>query len=148
MRILYVGSSGGHLAQMLPLARVDGGEHHWVTFATPDAISKLADESVTWGHFPTTRNLPNLVRNWRQARSVLDSFRPDVVVSTGAGIALPYFVLARRRGIRTIYLEVIDRIATRTLTGRLVYPFTNEFLVQWDRQQPLYPDSVVAGPVI
>lgn len=148
MRVLFVGSSGGHLAQMLPLAAPDGDRYHWVSFATPDARSKLAGESVTWGHFPTTRNLPNLVRNWKQARSVLAEFRPDVVVSTGAGIALPYFVLARRRGIRTIYLEVIDRIATRTLTGRLVYPFATEFLVQWSRQQRLYPDSTVVGPVI
>lgn len=148
MRTLYVGSSGGHLAQLLPLAEVLNGERHWVTFETPDAVSKLDGQSVTWGHYPTTRNLPNLARNWRQAGKVLRAFGPDLVVSTGAGIAFPYFVLAKRYGLRTVYVEVVDRIATRTLTGRLVYPFSDDFLVQWPSQKKLYQESELIGPVI
>ena len=146
MRYLFVGSSGGHLAQMIPLAKVVGGTQHWVTFDTPDAQSKLKGESVTYGHYPTTRNLPNLLRNWRQARSV--QFKPQVIVSTGAGIAVPYFWLAHRHGARSVYVEVVDRVTTRTLTGRLVYPFADLFLVQWPQQQVLYPQSRLLGPVI
>lgn len=148
MKILFVGSSGGHLAQMLPLARVLGGDQRWVMMRTPDAESKLAGEHVTWGFMPTTRNIPNLFRNRLLAGKVLKEFRPDLVVSTGAALAAPFFALARRHGARTLYVEVIDRISTRTVTGRLVYPFTDAFCVQWPDQVRLYPDAKVLGPVI
>lgn len=148
MRVLLVGSSGGHLAQMLCL-RAWWGEHdrHWVTFRTEDAVSKLAAETVTWAHHPTTRNLANLARNTGLAHRVLKEFRPDVVVSTGAGVAVPFFWLARTRGIASVYLEVYDRIDTSTMTGRLCRPVTDLFLVQWAEQQRLYPSSVLLGPV-
>jgi UDP-N-acetylglucosamine:LPS N-acetylglucosamine transferase len=133
---------------MLPLAQALGGEQRWVMMRTPDAESKLAGEHVTWGYTPTTRNLPNLFRNRLLAGKVLRDFRPDLVVSTGAALAVPFFALARRYRARTIYVEVIDRISTRTLTGRLVYPFTDAFLVQWPDQVRLYPESQVIGPVI
>lgn len=147
-RILFVGSSGGHLAQLLRLSDWwRAHERAWVTFDKPDARAALVDEDVTWAYHPTTRNLPNLVRNLRLARSVLRTFRPDVVVSNGAGVAFPFFVLARRLGIATVYMEVYDRIDSRTLTGRLCGPFTDLFLLQWPEQRELYPDGVFVGPL-
>jgi beta-1,4-N-acetylglucosaminyltransferase len=34
-------------------------------------------------------------------------------------------------GIRTLFIEVYTRIDSPTITGKLVYPFCNEFLVLW-----------------
>lgn len=148
MRVLLVGSSGGHLAQLLCLRDWwSGHERHWVTFQTADATSKLSDESVSWAHYPTTRNVPNLVRNTGLARRVLKEFRPDVVVSTGAAVAVPFFWLSRMQGIASVYLEVYDRVDSATLTGRLCRPVSDLFLVQWAEQRRLYTSSVVLGPV-
>ncbi|WP_262425317.1 UDP-N-acetylglucosamine transferase subunit ALG14 [Brachybacterium sp. Z12] len=47
-----------------------------------------------------------------------------------------------------MYIEVIDRIASRTLTGRMVYPFVDQFAVQWREQERLYPGAVVIGPTL
>ncbi len=107
-------------------------------FDTPEALDLLRDEQVTWAHHPTTRNVVNLVRNLGLAWRVLRRERPDVVISTGAGVAVPFFVLARLTGISTTYLEVYDRIDTPTLTARLCRPFTDRMLVQWDEQRRLY----------
>ncbi|CAM3366485.1 UDP-N-acetylglucosamine--LPS N-acetylglucosamine transferase [Nocardioides dubius] len=148
MRVLLVGSSGGHLAQLMclePWWREH--ERHWVTFETPDATSKLAGESVTWAHYPTTRNIPNLLRNTALARKLLRELRPDVIVSTGAAVAVPFFWLTRTRATTTVYLEVYDRVDSPTLTGRLCRPATDLFLVQWAEQRPLYSSSVLLGPV-
>lgn len=147
-RVLFVSSSGGHLAQLLQL-RPWWGDHErrWVTFDLPDARSKLEGEVLIPAHFPTTRNVINLARNTPLARRVLKDFRPDVVVSNGAGVALPFFAVARLMGIPTVYLEVYDRVDSRTLTGRLVRPFTSRFCVQWPEQQGLYPGSVLTGPL-
>lgn len=148
MRVLLVASSGGHLTQLMCLR--DWWARHdrlWVTFDTADAVSKLADEDVVWAHHPTTRNVRNLARNTRLAWRTLDRFRPDVVISTGAGVAVPFFWLHRRFGASTVYLEVFDRIDTRTLTARLCRPVTDLFLAQWPEQQQMYRSAVLLGQV-
>ena len=148
MRLLLVSSSGGHLAQ-LHVLRDWWGRHdtRWVTFDTDHARSLLAGEPVVWAHHPTTRNIPNLLRNLLLAVRTLRRDRPDVVVSTGAGVALPFFLLARLMRIPTAYLEVYDRIETPTLTGRLCAPLSDVFLLQWEEQRAVYPQGVVVGQV-
>jgi beta-1,4-N-acetylglucosaminyltransferase len=149
VRILLVASDGGHLAQLLPLEdwwrRYD---RHWVTFRKPDAVAALEGEQVTWAYHPVTRNLPNAVRNLGLAVRTLRRLRPDVVVSTGAGVSLPFFVVARFLHIRTVYIEVFDRIDSPTLTGRLSYPISDAMCTQWPQQQEIYPEAVVIGATL
>lgn len=149
MRILLVSSSGGHLVQLTTLRPWwEQHERLWITFDSTDTRSMLAGERVQFGYKPTTRNIPNLLRNMRMARRVMAEFRPNLIISTGAGLAAPYFWLAKRFGSRTVYLEVVDRIDSPTLTGRLVYPFTDDFLVQWNEQLEFYKGATCVGPVI
>ena len=146
---LLVGSSGGHLSQLLALEQWYSKRCcTWVTFNTVDARTRLAGQQVLYASFPTTRNLPNAVRNLRMALRVLRRLRPDVVVSTGAGVAFPFFIVARLLRIPTVYVEVYDRVDSRTLTGRLCYPFSRAFLVQWPDQQRLYPKARLIGPLL
>lgn len=146
LKALLVCSTGGHLTQ---LHRLSGWwERHervWVTFDKADARSLLAGEQVRWAHHPTTRNLPNLLRNLGLAVRLLRRERPDVIVSTGAGVAFPFFLLGRLMRIPTVYVEVYDRIDTGTLTGRLCYPLAGLFLLQWPEQRRRYPRGVVVG---
>ena len=148
-RVLFVGSSGGHLAQLVALRPWwERHERRWVTFDTADAVSTLQGERVAWAHHPTTRNARNLLRNVVVALRVLRDWRPDVVVSNGAAVAVPFFLVARALGVRTTYLEVYDRVDSRTLTGRLVAPLADLFLVQWPEQLELYPRARLVGPLL
>lgn len=150
MKILIACSSGGHLTQALAL-RQWWGEHErvWATFPVEDARSRLSDERVYEIHYPTVRNFPNLVRNIGLARRVLARERPDVIFSTGAAIALPFFMLARAYGARTVYLEPVDRISSAGMAGQLAYPFTDAFLVQWGSlRESTYPDATSIGVVL
>ena len=144
-RLVLVASGGGHLGQLMPL-RPWWSRHDrtWVTFDTPTA-SQLGDDPVVFAHHPTTRNLANLLRNLVLAWRVLRRERPDAVVSTGAGVAVPFFLVARLLGIRTVFIEVYDRIDSRSLTGRLCLPLSDLFLVQWERQRELYGRGTVIG---
>jgi UDP-N-acetylglucosamine:LPS N-acetylglucosamine transferase len=149
MRALLVCSSGGHLIQLHNLK--PWWERHdrlWVTFEKLDSTSLLAGEQVAWAYHPTTRNLPNLVRNTHLAWKLLRSYRPDVVVSSGAGVAFPFFLLAKLFGKRTVYVEVYDRIDSPTMTGRLCYPFSDLFLLQWEEQRRNYPKGKVIGSLL
>ena len=147
-RILLVSSSGGHLSQLLQLRPWwSVHERTWVCFDTADAVDALAGEHWVRGHFPTTRNIPNLLRNLVLALGTLRKVRPDLIVSDGAGLAVPFFWLSRLFRSRTIYLEVYDRIDSPTMTGRLVGPVTDLMVVQWDQQVDCYPGATVAGPL-
>lgn len=149
LNLLFVASSGGHLAQLLALR--EWWQRHdrtWVTFDKADARSTLRGENTVYAFHPTTRNVTNLVRNAALARRVVKDLSPDVVVSTGAGVALPFFVEARRCKIPTVYLEVYDRMDSATLTGRLCRPFSSAFYVQWPDQLRLYPGSELVGTVL
>jgi len=144
-----VGSSGGHLLQLHAL-RLIWGRHDrsWVTFDKEDARSLLDGERRYWGAFPTNRNVPNLVRNFWIAWRVLRRERPEVIISTGAGLAIPFFVLGRLFGAKLVYLEVFDRIDSPTISGRVCQPFAHLFALQWEEQQAYYPTGVVIGPVL
>lgn len=149
MKVLLVCSSGGHLGQLHTLEPW-WCEHDrlWVTFDGADSRSLLRDERVEWAFHPTTRNVPNLLRNLRLSIRLLRRERPDLVVSTGAGVALPFFVVARLLGIKTAYIEVYDRIDSATLTGRLCYRFSDLFVLQWEEQRRNYPKGVVIGALL
>jgi hypothetical protein len=149
VKVALVCSSGGHLAQLHRLRPWWSlHERVWVTFDTPDALALLADEPVVWAHHPTTRNLPNAIRNLVLAFRVLRRERPDVVVSDGAGVAFPFFLAAKLVRAKTIYIEVYDRIDSRTLTGRLCEPITDLFCVQWEEQRRLYPRAKLIGTLL
>lgn len=147
--VLMVSSAGGHLAQLLRL-ETWYAQHdvRWVCFGLPDAVSLLPPENTVWAFHPTTRNAGNLVRNSFLAWSEIRRRRPDIVVSCGAGIAVPFFWIGKLFGVKTVFIEVIDRIDTRTLTARLVSPVTDLFVTQVPSQVQLFPGSHLIGRLL
>jgi UDP-N-acetylglucosamine:LPS N-acetylglucosamine transferase len=130
--VLLVCSPGGHLFQMLCLEGAWGDlERIWVTLEAPDAEHLLEDDRVVFARGPTNRSiralLANLVLAWRLVRRE----RPDAILSTGAALALPFFLVGRLFGAKPIYVESLTRTSRLSLTGRLVYPLAAAFFVQW-----------------
>jgi len=147
--VMFVSSAGGHLAQLLALeAWYRPQSRLWVTFDLPDAISLLAHENTEWAHHPTTRNIPNLLRNLRLAFRLVRKHRPHVIVSSGAAIAVPFFWVSKLFGASTVYVEVIDRIDTRTLTTRLCSPVADLIIAQDEGQAALFPGCHVIGRLL
>jgi UDP-N-acetylglucosamine:LPS N-acetylglucosamine transferase len=131
-RILLVANSGGHLLQMLALEGAwEDFERRWVTLEAADSRSLLADEQVVYASGPTQRSLRNLVRNLRLAWSTVRRYDPDVILSTGAALAVPFFAVGRLHGKKLVYVESFTRVKTPSLSGRLVYPLSDAFYVQW-----------------
>ena len=132
MKVCLVCSSGGHLLELYRLSSAwTGMDRFWVSFQGVDTDCLLQGERVIHAHHPTNRNVWNLLRNMVVAWRVLRRERPDIIVSTGAGVAIPFFYLGRLMGIRTVFIESLTRIHKVSLTGRLVYPVASRFLVQW-----------------
>lgn len=149
MKLCLVASSGGHLLQLVSLRQAwQMCERVWVTFSEEDARTLLEGEHVIWAHHPTNRNLKNLVKNLWLAWRVLRQERPSIVLSTGAGVAVPFLWVGRLLGIRTVYIESLTRVETLSLSGKLVYPWVHRFFVQWPELAARYPKAVYGGRVI
>jgi hypothetical protein len=147
-RLLLVASSGGHLAHLLWL-RPWWSRHprRWVTFDTPDARGALAGEEVTWAFHPTNRHPLNLARNGALALRTLRAARPDVLVTTGAGVAVPFVLAAKACGVPSVFIEVYDRVDGASLSGRLLAGLVDELVLQWEAQRAAYGRGVVLGPI-
>lgn len=148
MKICLVGSSGGHLTHLYMLKPFwQNHDRVWVTFDKADAQSLLQNETMYPCYFPTNRNLKNLLRNTVVAWKVLRKEKPDLIISTGAAVAVPFFYLGKLFGAKTAYVEVFDRIDKPTLTGKLVHPVTDLFVVQWEEMLDVYSKSVNLGSI-
>ncbi len=122
-------------------------ERFWVTFNKDDANSLLEGESVYHCYHPTNRSIKALIINTRLAWKVLRKERPDVIISTGAAVAVPFFYLGKLFGAKLIYIEVFDRINTSTMTGKMVHPITDKFIVQWEEMKQVYPKAIDLGSI-
>lgn len=138
----------GHLTHLYMLKDFWKNEDRfWVTFPKEDVKSLLAEEKVYACHYPTNRNLKNLIKNTFLAFRVLFKEKPDLIISSGAAVAVPFFYLGKLFGAKTIYIEVFDRMDKPTVTGRLVYPVTDKFIVQWEEMKKVYPKAINLGSI-
>lgn len=149
VKILLVGSSGGHLTHLWLLKEFwSKHERVWVTFPKKDAISLLKDEKMYSCYYPTNKNIINLIKNFFLARKILKLEKPDLIISSGAGAAIPYFMLGKKYGAKRVFIEVYDRITNPTITGKFCYKHCELFITQWSEQKKNYPNSTMLGGII
>lgn len=129
LKIALVCSHGGHLTEMELLEPAFEGHHCFlVTYRSPrtEALPGRCYLLPNIGTSPW-----RLLGAFARAAWVLGCERPDVVLSTGSEIAIPFLWLGRLLGARTVYVESCCRVTAPSRTGPLVYPVSDLFLVQW-----------------
>ena len=93
MKICLVGSSGGHLTHLYMLKPFwKDKDRFWVTFDKEDARSILEGEKMYPCYYPTNRSLKALIKNTKIAWKVLRKEKPDLIISSGAAVAVPFFL--------------------------------------------------------
>ena len=148
IKVCLVGSSGGHLTHLYMLKPFWKDKNRfWVTFDKEDARSLLEGEKVYPCYFPTNRSIKALIKNTKIAWDVLHKEKPDLIISCGAAVAVPFFYIGKMMGAKLVYIEVFDRIDKPTMTGKMVYPIVDKFVVQWEEQKKVYPKAVNLGSI-
>lgn len=117
------------------------------TFDKEDARSLLEGEKMYPCYYPTNRSLKALIKNTKIAWNVLHKEKPDLIISCGAAVAVPFFFIGKMMGAKLVYIEVFDRIDKPTMTGKMVYPIADQFVVQWEEQKKVYPKAVNLGSI-
>jgi UDP-N-acetylglucosamine transferase subunit ALG13 len=144
--LLVVCSSGGHLFDAVAVSPAwRDRSRAWVSFDKADVRSLLRDERVYIAHGPTNRNLPNLLRNLVLAWTIVRRTRPRVLLTTGAGVAVPFAWIARLRGACVIYLECGGRVDRPSLSARMIAPVANAIYAQWPELAAAWKRARYAG---
>jgi len=81
------------------------------------------------------------------AVKVLRRERPDVIISSGAAVSVPFFYLGKLFGAKLIYIEVFDRINKPTISGKIVYPISDKFIVEWEEMKKVYIKAINLGSI-
>ena len=93
------------------------------------------------------RDIGVVVNLW-EVLQIVRRERPTVMLSTGAGPAVPAALVGRLFGITVIYVETITRVSSPSLTGRLMYHLAHRFYYQWPELARFFPSGRYAGSLI
>jgi UDP-N-acetylglucosamine:LPS N-acetylglucosamine transferase len=148
VQVLLVCSSGGHLLQLHALRDAWAETSHaWVSFDKSDVRSLLAGERVLYAPGPTNRNIPNFLRNVVLAFRVIARLRPKALVTTGAGVAVPFAWVAYLFRAKVVYVESLTRIEDVSLSCRLIRPVASRVYVQWPETTKVLSGARFVGNV-
>jgi beta-1,4-N-acetylglucosaminyltransferase len=151
-KVLFISSLGGHLTQLLQLKPLfDDYDYHIITeksIITEDLSQQYHMSFLVYG----ARNYP-FKYFFKLGYNIFKSFfyflreMPDVVVTTGAHTAVPMCYIAKMFGKKVIFIESFAKTSTPTISGKLVYPIADLFIIQWKDMKKHYPNAVYGGSI-
>lgn len=146
LKICFTCSAGGHLKQALTIINSINYEKYLVTYDAPH-INKIMENIKTYVVTHPKRNPFLIIRNSFESIKLLLKEKPQVVISTGADVAVPTCILGKLMGARLIFIESGGQVYTPSLTGRIIYPFADLFIVQWKPALQNFPRAIYGGPL-
>ena len=133
-------SPGGHKAELdRALEGLSFEDVFHVTFN--DGRTANASLEPTYYICHPRRSIWRALWNSLQSAAIILRERPKLIISTGADVAVAIFILGRIAGAKTIFIETGGSLEP-TLAGRLTYPFSSLFLVQWRSKKRAFPDAI------
>ena len=150
-KVLFISSTGGHLNELLQLKPLFSKyESFLITEKTKSTISlKNKYKHVNYLVYGTKDHIltyiVKFIYNCFKSLILYFKIRPKVIVTTGTHTAVPMCYIGKIFGSKIIFIETFANSKTKTLSGKLVYPIANTFVVQWKDMLKLYPKAIYGG---
>ena len=150
--VMFISSTGGHLNEMMQLKELFKKYDYYIVTEKTKSNLNLKNKyknRVSFLIFGTKDHMLTypfkLLANCFKSLYIYLKVHPDYIITTGAHTAGPMCCIGKILGSKIIYIESFANITTKTITGKLLYPIADKFIVQWDEMKKLYPDAVVGG---
>ena len=131
-KILAIASSGGHWIQLMRLVPAfDGSEviyvstHSGYKEQVKGAVFHAVSDATRWEKM-------KLIKMAFEVRSIINTEKPDIIISTGAAPGLMAIIWGRLRGKKTIWIDSIANVDRISMSGRIARPFSSLHLTQWE----------------
>lgn len=153
-KVLFISSTGGHLNELMQLSPLfDKYNYHIITEKDKSTINlkQKYNKKISYLIYGTRNNLliyPFVFFvNCFKSIYLYIKIRPKYIVSTGTHTAVPICYLGKLFGSKIIFIETFANKNTKTLSGKLIYPISNLFIVQWEEMKKLYPKAIYGGSI-
>lgn len=144
-KVCLICSVGGHFKQLLKISPAwEDFDYYYVLMDKPIINSFILKEKVYIITNPE-RNPFLFVKNMIESLIIFLKTMPDVVISTGAGMAIAFCYIAKLFGKKIVFIEEWCLLSRPSITGRLIYPISDLFIIQRDHFKKFYPKSVFGG---
>jgi len=145
-KVCIVSSCGGHLTEVRALKSAYEKYDHFYVLNHRVALPKdMGNRTIFIRH--SERDWLFFV-NLYEAFRILRANRPAVILSTGAGPAVPFALVGNLLGIPSIFVETFARLAEPSLSGRIMYRLARRFFYQWETLSSFYPKAIWGGPLV
>ena len=148
MKICVACSAGGHLFEALLLKECYESFEHFFVTVDCENIATLPEREKCCFVIDPNRRADGFIRNAYESLMIFLREKPDIVLTLGAGAALPICLWAKLFGKKVVFIECFSRVTDLTLTGKLLYPWADLFLVQWQELCTKYPRAKYVGAVL
>lgn len=148
VKICFISSSGGHLEQIKQLKEVAQKYNHYYVLPKNSSTISFKEKRYLVGDFYRKNRIQFIFRFVVTAIQQLYIFvkeRPDIVITTGAGVVIPTCLYAHLLKKKLVYIESFARINTLNVTGKVLYKYTDLFIVQWKELLEICPKAVYGG---
>ena len=147
MKICIVSSCGGHLTEVRTLKRAyERFPHFYVLNDKAELPKDMEGRTSFIAH--SERDWKLLLNFWEAWRTLRD-LKPTVILSAGAGPAVPFALVGKLvLGIRVIFIETITRVSRPSLTGRIMYRLADRFYYQHRALARHFPKGHYCGPLV
>ena len=151
IKVCLTSSSGGHFMQLKQLFKATN-QYNTFIFTEKNEISKGYSNKYKMNYLiqQERKNVGfifEFLYNIIKAFIIIFAKNPDVVISTGAGATTFVCLFVKIFGGKVIYIESFAKINSKTITGKIVYKFADEFYVQWEEMKKLYPKAKYNGGI-
>ena len=151
-RVMFIASTGGHLEELLQLEPMFSKyDYCLITENTKSNqyLKKQYGKKVRYLVYGTKYHFLSypfkLLWNCFLSLYYYLKFRPDYIITTGVHTAGPMCCIGKILGSKIIYIETFANMVTKTVTGKLLYPISDKFIVQWESMKKIYPNAEFGG---
>lgn len=147
-KVCLISSSGGHLEQIKQLTGVINRYECFFVVTRTKATEAMNQKKYIVSDLVRTNKLVLTMRIVKMMIEQLIIFlkeKPDVIITTGAGVAIPMCIIGKFFRRKIIYIESFARIKTPNKTGMFIYKFADLFIIQWEDLKKYYPKAVYGG---
>lgn len=149
-KVCLISSSGGHLEQIKQLKDVYNKYDCFYVVTRTKATEAMKQKHYIVSDLVRKNKIVMLLRMMRMALEQIRIFiveRPDVILTTGAAVAIPMCLIGKMFHRKVIYIESFARMTTPNKTGLLIYRFADLFIIQWEELKKYYPKAVYGGSI-
>jgi len=148
-RICLAASAGGHISQLLKLAKSWDGYETFCITTTKVVVGRVRKYGEVYVVGECNRERPlRVALVLMRCMNVIFRKRPNVVISTGAAAGCMACFLGKLIGAKVIWIDSIANVKRLSLSGRMVRYIADLFLVQWPEITEQYSNVEYAGTVI